>query len=603
MSSFNFSTSFQHAARGCLLGLSVLAATVHAEAWQPDSLEFAAILAEAKPDASQKSGKSAPASAKDPVATDDYYEMLVGEMALTRRNFSLAATAYQDLARRTLKEDIIERAIQISHAANDYEGALELLALWKANGNPDPVRFAVAQTEILIGAGRILELEEPLTFLLERHPEQREGNFLMIMKRLGRNNDAAASYALMSRLAMRYPKSAAAQVVLAVTADQAGEKAAARQAILRAHELKPDWELPLLMQSDWLARDISGKQSVAPEEIEAHLARLEKFLKASPDNSSIRMQLARLLILAGKEPALAHKHFDRLLVERPDNPAILYSAAMLAIQSNDMESARQVLNHILTMPVSGDMAHFLLGQVEETSGNKALAAQYYERVPYGSSSYFSARARLAWMLAKDDLASARRAILASEVRGPEETMWRKQAEAHLFCENGQNAECYTVLVSALKEFPDNPELLLYAAITADKLQRWTEMEKHLRHMMQAHPENAEAYNALGYSLADRNLRLPEAYTLIAKARALAPDSPHILDSYGWVLYRQGKLPEALAALEEAYAKMNDPEVAAHLGEVLWKLGRRDEAMTIWQKEREKSPDHVVLKETLQRFAP
>jgi len=595
----SFSTLCQRAF--CCAFLTLCVAPVYAEECLPDTSACAS--AHETPEALPEAGAETPA---ETLATaEDYYAILAGEMALTRRNFPMAAIAYQALARRTKKEDIIERAIQISHAAGDYEGALELLSLWKDNGNPDPLRFTVAQTEILMSAGRILEMEEPLIFLLEReqNPEQRENDFLGIMQRVGRSPNKAANYALMSRLAARYPESAAAQLVLATAADQADEKAVAQQAVVRAHELKPDWELPLLLRSDWLARDLANKQPVAPEAIEAHLARLEKFLKAYPDNSNVRMQLARLLILTGKDVALARRHFDRLLVERPDNPAVLYSAAMLAMQAKDLESARQLLKHILSTPVSGDMARFLLGQVEEAAGNKVLAAEYYEQVPYGSSSYFSARARLAQMLAQEDFASARRAILASEVRGAEEKMWLKQAEAHLLCENGQEAECYTVLVAALKEFPDDPELLLYAAVTAEKLKRLTEAEKHLRHMIKAHPENAEGYNTLGYLLADHNLRLAEAYTLIARARKLAPDSPHILDSYGWVLYRQGKLPEALIALEEAYAKMNDPEVAAHLGEVLWKLGRRDEAMAIWQKGSEKSPDHAVLKETLQRLAP
>ncbi|MDR0233388.1 MAG: tetratricopeptide repeat protein [Zoogloeaceae bacterium] len=601
MPSFNFSRVLSQFLRCYLLAFCLLASSAYAGEGLFDS-EFDLELSTDGEDAS-----SAPdASGSDAALADveSHYEVLVGEMALMREDLPTAAKAYRSLARRVPRTDIIERALKIARATGDYEWGMELLTLWQMNGNPDPVRFAMAQTEIYLGAGRIPEMEEPILLLMEANPSQREGNFLRIMRMLEHESGSpAAYYALVSRLVARYPDIAAAQFVLAVAADRAGEKAAATEAIVRAYNLKPDWELPLLMRSDWLARDISGRQWVTVTEVDAHLERLEKFLKRHPDNTGVRMQLARLLILSGKDASLARQQFERLLVDQPDNPAVLYSAAMLAMQTNDLESARRLLNHILETPVSGDMAHFLLAQIEETAGDKALAKQHYESVSYGSSSYYAARIRLARMLMPDDPAAARRVIRASETRTREEKVGMKQVEAQLLCEKGLNVECHAALAAALKEFPDNPTLLYDAALAADKLKRWAQMEKYLRRLMRLQPENAEAYNALGYSLADRNVRLPEARSLIEKARKLSPDKPHILDSLGWVLYRQGKLPDALAALEKAYAQMNDPEIAAHLGEVLWRLGRRDEALAVWQKESEKSPDHPVLKATQQRFMP
>ncbi|MCL2020806.1 MAG: tetratricopeptide repeat protein [Betaproteobacteria bacterium] len=601
MSSFNFSRPLRRFLRCCLLALCLVAFSAHAEERLFDtSEEGASDVPTDSPEA--LSARDMPASAEVPMDAQTSYEILVGEMALTRQDLPLAALAYRDLARRMPKADILERAIQIARALGDFEWGLELLALWQANGDPDPVRFALAQAEIFMGAGRILEMEEPILFLLESYPSQRESNFLRLMRILDRNTDKSLFHTLISRLAARYPDLATAQFVLAAAADQAGEKAAAEEALLRAYALKPDWELPLLMRSDWLARDIANKQKVTQAEVDAHLELMEKFLKRFPDNSGIRMQLARLLILSGKETS-ARQHFDRLLMDHPDNPAVLYSAAMLAMQANDTESARQLLNHILSLPVSGDMAHFLLAQIEETTGNKELARQHYEKVSYGFSSYFAARIRLARMLMQDDLASARRVVLESEARTEEEQIGLKQLEAQLLCESGRHVECHAALIAALKEFPDHPGFLYDAALAAEKLKLWDESEKHLRRLISLQPENAEAYNALGYAFADRNVRLSEARTLIEKALKLSPGSPHILDSLGWVLYRQGKLPEALTALEEAYARMKDPEIAAHLGEVLWRLGRRDEAEEIWQKESEKSPEHAVLKETQQRLKP
>ncbi|MCL2075666.1 MAG: tetratricopeptide repeat protein [Betaproteobacteria bacterium] len=591
MSSFNF----QRFLRSCLLALCLSAFLAHADDGFDEGL-FDTCVPESFLDGASRNISD---SIDAPLDAETYYDMLLGEMALTRRDLPLAATAYRDLARRMPVAEIIERAILIARITGDYEWGLELLALWQENDEPDPVRFALAKAEILLGAGRILEMEEPIAVILDSNPSQQESNFLRLMRLLERGSDTSSSYTLISRLAARYPDVAAAQFVLAVAANQADDKALAEEAVLRAHNLNPDWELPLLMRSDWMARDIANKSA----EIDAHLAMLENFLKRHPDNTNIRMQLARLLILSGKEPSYARKHFDRLLVEHPDSPAVLYSAAMLAMQTNDMESARRLLNHILAMPVTGDMANFLLAQIEETAGNKELARQYYEKVSYGFSSYFAARIRLARMLMPDDLASARRVLAESETRTPDEQVGLRQVEAQLLCENEQYAECYEMLLAIIKEFPEHHSILYDAALAAEKLKRWNEVEQHLRRLISLQPENAEAYNALGYSFADRNVRLSEARALIEKALELSPNSPHIVDSMGWVLYRLGKLPEALAALEEAYARMKDPEVAAHLGEVLWQLGRHDEAKEIWQQAGEKSPDHPALKETKRRFMP
>gem|GEM_PF-10001 len=599
MFSLNFSPLLQRLMRCCLLASCLFVVSAHAGERLFDTPESAR---EVSPEAEGAASRSASDSGKTPMDAQTSYEILVGEMALVNQDLRLAAKVYRELTRRIADPEILDRAIQIARALGDFEWGVELLALWKAKGDPDPVRFALAETEILFGAGRILEMEKPVLFLLESHPALRESNFMRLLRLLENKEDKDQAYTVISRLVARYPDIATAQLVLAAAADQAGEKAVAEEAFLRAHDLKPDWELPLLMRSDWLARDIAAKQKVSKAEFDTHLERLKKFLKKNQGNSSVRMQLARLLVLSGDE-ASAREHFDRLLVDQPDNPTVLYSAAMLAMQADDLKSARQLLRHILATPVAGDMAHFLLGQIEEKEGNRELAERHYESVSYGFSSYIAARIRLAKMLMRDDSAAARRVILESEARTAEEKIGLKQIEAQLLCESGMHGECYTVLQNAMKEFPDNPGFLYDAALAAEKLKRWNDSEKYLRRFIVLQPDNPEGYNALGYSFADRNIRLAEARTLIEKALEISPESPHILDSMGWVLYRQGKLPEALAALEEAYAKIKDPEIAAHLGEVLWQLGRHDEAEEIWRKESERSPEHPVLKETQQRFMP
>ncbi|MCX7145173.1 MAG: tetratricopeptide repeat protein, partial [Sulfuritalea sp.] len=168
---------------------------------------------------------------------------------------------------------------------------------------------------------------------------------------------------------------------------------------------------------------------------------------------------------------------------------------------------------------------------------------------------------------------------------------------------GRHADAFAFLAKALEVQPDQPELLYEVALTAEKLGYVDVMERHLRRLIALKPDSAQAYNALGYSLADRNLRLDEAAQLIDKALALTPDDPFILDSKGWVLFRQGKPAAALEALQKAYAQKPDAEIAAHIGEVLWALGRPNEALVVWREATKAHPTNEVLAATIKRFVP
>jgi Flp pilus assembly protein TadD len=177
------------------------------------------------------------------------------------------------------------------------------------------------------------------------------------------------------------------------------------------------------------------------------------------------------------------------------------------------------------------------------------------------------------------------------------------AEAQMLRDAGRPDEAWQVLEGALARHPDNPDLLYDAALFAERRGDTALMEKYLRRVLELKPEHAHALNALGYSFADRNVRLPEARDLVARALALAPEDAFIMDSMGWVLYREGKLDEARAVLEKAYGLRDDPEIAAHLGEVLWSLGRKDEAARLLKAAARKHPDNEVLAAAVKKFTP
>jgi Flp pilus assembly protein TadD len=175
------------------------------------------------------------------------------------------------------------------------------------------------------------------------------------------------------------------------------------------------------------------------------------------------------------------------------------------------------------------------------------------------------------------------------------------AESQLLRDANRAPEGLEVLEDGLKRYPDNTDLLYDQAMMAEKLNRLELMEASLRRIIELDPKNQNAYNALGYSLAERNLRLDEAQALIAKARELAPDDPFIMDSMGWVQFRLGRLKEAESLLRQAYRMRPDPEIAAHLGEVLWELGQREDARKLWREANNKDPKNDTLKNTLGRL--
>jgi len=244
---------------------------------------------------------------------------------------------------------------------------------------------------------------------------------------------------------------------------------------------------------------------------------------------------------------------------------------------------------------------FYLGQVSEEQKRWPDALQWYAEVTRGEQ-FMPAQIRSAQVLSKQgDLDGARKFLRNVNAANSDQRVQLIIAEAQLLREANQPKAAFEVVERGLDTLPDQPDLLYDYAMLAEKLERVDLLESSLRKVIKLRPDHAHAYNALGYSLADRNERLDEAKELIETALKLAPDDSFIIDSMGWVLYRQGKTEEALKQLQRAYAGRQDPEIAAHLGEVLWVLGRRSEAQKVWDEALSKTPSNDVLVKTVQRL--
>jgi len=339
---------------------------------------------------------------------------------------------------------------------------------------------------------------------------------------------------------------------------------------------------------------------LSPEQAAATLL---EFVSRHPGLREARLTLARLLVSV-KRYDEARAHFNRLLRDHPDSPEIIYPVAILALQQGDSETGRKQLEHLLQTDFPDkSTVHFFLGQLASDRQQPAAAIGHYRQVTQGDQ-YLAARSRLAQLLWQQGQPEEARALLR-ETRSANsgEKTQLLLAEAQLLREAQQHEEALNLIESALVRAPDNAELLYEAALLSERLGRHDQLESRLQHLLSVKPDHAHALNALGYSWADRNIRLDEAHKLIARALALAPDDPFIMDSLGWVHYRLGNLQQARELLERAHSLKADPEIAAHLAEVLWTLERRDEASRLLREASQQHPDNDALRNTLRKLQP
>ncbi|MEY2633794.1 MAG: hypothetical protein RIR00_2448, partial [Pseudomonadota bacterium] len=518
------------------------------------------------------------------------FQVLLGELALQRNEIDLATNAYADLSLRTRDPKVLARTVEVANYARRFDIALDAARMW-TEIEPESATARQALSHVLIQSNRIDELAPQITQLLEKDKANLADNLTRLYRSFSRYPDKAAVLRLVQQVVQPYRALPEAHFAIATAAVAAGNMPLAGAEIRQSLELRPDWEQAALFEAQLLARQ---------SEVDA-ISQLNHFLAANPKAKEARLALARLLI-AGKRYEESRKQYDQLLNDSPDNPEVVYPVAMLALQQGDIATGEKLLLRLLTLdfPEKGTL-HFFLGQIYEEQGKLAAAAEHYRQVS-GGEQHFGAQTRMARIAARQgQLDVALAALHGIQSKTPHEKTQVLLTEAEILRDAKQAEAAYQLLNTALQAQPDQPELLYDTALLAERIGKDAEMEKLLRRLIELQPEHAHALNALGYAWTERNIHLDQAHELIAKAVKLAPDDPFIMDSLGWVQFRLGKPQEALKTLEKALSIKSDPEIAAHLGEVLWSLGRKDDARKIWDDARRKAPDNSALLSTIEKF--
>ena len=520
------------------------------------------------------------------------YQLLLAEIAGNRGNIQLSIGAYVDLAQSTRDPRIVRRAAELALYARRPEVALEMAQLW-TDVDPESAQARQMLVGLLLSAQRLDEASAQLAKLISLEGEKTGDALLGVNRLLARYPDKLAVQRLIDKLTLSYDSLAEAHFIRAQAAVNAGDDARALAEIERAQALRPKWEDTVLFKAQ-IQQRTSNTQAQET---------LRHYLDTYPEAREVRLAYARTLV-GDKRYEEARREFSVLLAASKDDPDAVYAVALLSLQLNDLGVAELQFKHLLEIGFGNvNLVRLYLGQITEESKRPQEALRWYGMVTSGEQ-FLPAQLRIAKLLAKQGrLEDGRAALQQAAIANPKERIALLITEAQLLTDNGRASEAFALLESNLAAQPEQPELLYESALLAEKIGRFEVLERNLYKLIQLQPDYAHAYNALGYSLADRNLRLDEAQQLIDKALALSPDDAFILDSKGWLQYRRGDKEGALDSLKRAYKQRPDPEIAAHLGEVLWVLGRRDEAERTWNEAASANPDNETLSAAMKKFKP
>ncbi|MBL8330682.1 MAG: tetratricopeptide repeat protein [Rubrivivax sp.] len=580
--------------RALLLGLAVLGGSAAQAADPPSAPGRPAVL---------------PASGMDALL---FYQLLIGEIELQNGRSGVAVEVLLDAARRSRDEQLFQRAVEVALQARSGDQAVAVARAWRS-ALPESLTALRYQVQILAALGRVSDAADPVRALLARSTgHERSGIMASLPRLFVRGTDARVAAEMIEQAVQPYAGPNGPRDVALVTAGRAwlmaGDDAKALARARDAAQADPRAPGPVLLALELMQRDPAAEPLV------------KRHLEAADSEPAVRLAYVRVLTQQQRLGEAAVQ-LERVTQQQPDNAQPWLTLGAVHLELKHPQDAERALNRYIELQSrppqagaeadddaqeAGDnliQARLMLAQAAEQRKDFAAAEQQLALItaPERAADVQSRRASL--LVRQGQWRKARELIRALPEQTPAQARSKVMSEAQVLREARQWREAYTVLAKGFERFPDDTDLIYEQAMVAEKLDRLDDMERLLRRVIAMKPDHQHAYNALGYSLADRGLRLDEARELIRKALALAPGDPFITDSLGWVEFRLGRKEEALRLLRQAYGARPDTEIAAHLGEVLWTLGQRDEARRIWAEGRQRDAENEVLRETLTRLKP
>ncbi|MCK5433429.1 MAG: tetratricopeptide repeat protein [Gammaproteobacteria bacterium] len=537
--------------------------------------------------------KTKPVRPKIELSEDILYKLLVAEIAGHREQLDISVDNYLDLARETRDPEIISRATRVAIYARNDAAAKEAAQLWTEvdPGNSDAHQVL---TVMAVREGNTAKALEHLEVILKSSGREAElsQQLWMVANLLSREKDKVQVKSILEELMAGHQDDPEILFAYAQVLTRLAELPKAREVLERVLVLAPENDNAAMAYVAVLNQQGYEDQS---------LTWLKKALRKNEDNFNLRIFYARMLTDL-KRFEEARSQFEILAAQDPKNSDVLFSLGLLYLQANRLDDAESYFIRLSETKGHVDDASYYLGRISEERADLKKAGDWYRGVSSGNN-YFDAQMRIGLLLGKQNKLEEARAHLAKiKTQSDQEKDILIQAEAEMLSEAKRYQDAMVVYDKALQDRHD-ADLLYSRAMLAEKMDRLDILEKDLRTILEKDPGNSQALNALGYTLADRTDRYDEAYELIKQALEISPNDYYVLDSMGWILYRQGRLDEAIEFLNKALAERNDPEIAAHLGEVLWVKGDKKAAQAVWDTALKQTPDDDKLRKVINRLNP
>ncbi|HEY4065591.1 MAG TPA: tetratricopeptide repeat protein [Burkholderiaceae bacterium] len=560
-----------------------------------------------------------------------FNQLLIGEIEMREGDLAAAYQLMLDAARRANDEQLYRRATEIALQGRAGDQALGAVKAWR-QGLPQSLDALRFQIELLIQLDRLNDAVEPLQALLKLSPPPQRLALINSMPRFfARSSDRKLAASVIEQAMLPYINDPETRVAARVTVGRGwllainGTKALALAQ--SAHEMDRAAEAPAGLALEMLPGTPAAEAIVKDQ------------LDAKPDSTAVRLLYVRAL-LTGQRVEDATTQLETLTRLSPELPQAWLTLGALHVQLHEPAAAIVALQKYIALVEAGAMpaaaepaaaapvapaaesadtasadddaapstkddalirGWLLLSQAADMQGDLKGADAWLAKIDSPQRALEVQVRRASLMAREGKVTQARALIHRLPEKTPEDARTKLLAEAQVLRDAKLWADANTVLAQANQRFPNDVELIYEQSMMAEKLNTMADMERLLRRVIELKPDHQHAYNALGYSLAERNVRLPEARTLIQKALELSPGEPSITDSMGWVEYRLGHRDEAIRLLREAYRGQPDAEIAAHLGEVLWVDGQADEARRVLREARQRDAKNEVLRETLTRL--
>lgn len=534
--------------------------------------------------------KNKPKGVSTSIDPDVLFMLLTAELAGQRGQYDIALEGYMEAAKRVHDPRFAERATMIAMYLKDGNRLNESVKLWLQQDSKNITALKFAALSALKTGERPLATKH-IEALLKNDPAGFDKSMLELATVLHKENKSALVLDVLDAVAIRHPDQAIVYFVQALLAMQMDKPELAETKVTQALQVQPSWDKALMLQAQLSI--IAGNYTKAQSVLKAATVKF-------PDDIKIKKLLAQVLIKT-KDYDEAIQIYQAIIKANPKENDSRLALALVYLQQDNLDDAENLLTKLLDEPEWQSQASYYLGKIAEQNDDLDKALAWYDKVS-DERLVFDANIAAIGLLGKDkQFAKAETRLVMLAKKFPKQKIRILLVQSELWNQQQQYEKAYSMLTKALVDAPDEKELLYARALMAEHIGKLDVLEADLKKIIAHYPENAEALNALGYTLADKTSRYQEAEGYLQRALKIAPDEAVILDSYGWLQFKQGKTAKALEYLERAYAKQQENEIAAHLAEVLWVMGDKDKAKKIVKNALKKSPDDRYLLEFKSRI--